>query len=551
MSLREPLDYLIPDETAAVAHAAFPKSNTIMRMRDHFGSLFFNQDFAHLYHAEGTSAYSPARLALMLIFQFAEGLSDAQAASAVAARIDWKYALALPLTAPAIDPSLLVDFRARLIDGAAELLLFTTLLDRFSQDGLLRKRGRQRTDATQVLAASRSLGRLECIGETLRQALNALAKAAPSWLRQHVPLSWLTSYAQRFDDYRLPEAKDKRTQLAEQIGQDGRLLLEWLAEPQAPAGLADLPAVVVLRQVWQQQFEQPADAHRLRLRAAKQLPPSAELICSPYDAEARYSIKRDTHWTGYKVHLTESCEPDKPNLITDVQTSVATRPDSVVLPEIQAALVERDLAPAEHLVDSGYVSAANLVSSQEQQIDLIGPARGEAGWQARQEGGLTASQFVIDWEAQQVQCPAGKVSRRWSESSGRNGQAQISVLFEAAECRCCELRSRCVASKRGARAMTLLPQTQQQALQAARERQQTEDFTALYSARAGIEGTIGQGSRIADLHRTRYRGLAKTSLLHILIATALNFLRVAAWLAERPRAQTRQSAFARLASLPI
>jgi transposase len=99
--------------------------------------------------------------------------------------------------------------------------------------------------------------------------------------------------------------------------------------------------------------------------------------------------------------------------------------------------------------------------------------------------------------------------------------------------------------------MTLLPQAQHQALQTARERQEGEEFKALYAARAGSEGTISQGSRMADLHRSRYRGLAKTALLHILIACALNFLRVAAWLAEEPRAQTRQSAFARLASLPI
>lgn len=551
MSLREPLDYLIPDETAAVAHAAFPKSNTIMRMRDHFGSLFFNQDFAHLYHAEGTSAYSPARLALILIFQFAEGLSDAQAASAVAARIDWKYALALPLTAPAIDPSLLSDFRARLSDAAAELLLFTTLLDRFTQDGLLRRRGRARTDATHVLAAIRLLGRLECVGETLRHTLNVLATRAPLWLRQAIPEHWLTSYAERFDDYRLPEAKDKRIALAEQIGQDGLLLLSLLAAPHAPAGVLEVPAVQVLRQVWHQQFEQPGEGQALRLRAAKDLPPSAELICSPYDAEARFSIKRDTHWTGYKVHLTESCDPEKPHLITDVQTTLATTPDSVVVPTIQAALVERDLAPAEHLVDSGYVSAANLVSSQKQQSDLIGPARGEGGWQARVEGALTARQFAIDWEAKQVRCPAGKQSKSWSASKGRSGQAQISVQFEQKDCGPCELRGQCVASKTRARAITLLPQAQHEALQAARERQGREGFGEQYRARAGIEGTIGQGSRIADLHRTRYRGLAKTKLLHILIATALNFLRVAAWLAERSRAQTRHSAFARLASLPI
>lgn len=551
MSLREPLAYAIPEQTAAVARAAFPKPTAIMRMRDAFGALFFNPDFAHLYHPEGAPAFSPARLALITIFQFAEGLSDAQAAAAVAARIDWKYALALPLTAPAIDPSLLCDFRDRLIAGQAELLLFSSLLESFSQEGLLRKRGRARTDATHVLAAVRSLGRLECIGETLRQALNALAKAAPNWLRQSVPQDWLTSYARPFSDYRLPQAKDKRNHLAEQIGEDGRVLLELLADAHAPAGLVELPAVRVLQQVWQQQFEQPLAETPLRLRRAEELPPSAELICSPIDAEARYSLKRDIRWLGYKVHLTESCEQDLPNLITDVHTSVATTPDSASLPEIQAALLERELAPAEHLVDSGYVSAANLLCSQAEQIDLIGPARGEGGWQARIEGGLSASQFVVDWEGKQVRCPAGKLSGRWSESTGRGGQEQISVQFDAAACRCCELRSRCVRSERGARAMTLLPQAQYQALQAARERQQSDGFGALYGVRAGIEGSISQGSRIADLHRTRYRGVAKTSLLHILIATALNFVRVAAWLAEQPRARTRQSAFARLASLPI
>jgi transposase len=551
MSLREPLDYAIPDQTAAVARAAFPKSNAIMRMRDAFGALFFNQEFAHLYHLEGAPAYSPARLALISIFQFAEGLSDAQAATAVGARIDWKYALALPLTEPGIDPSVLVDFRTRLIAGAAELLLFTTLLERFTEQGLLRKRGRVRTDATHVLAAIRTLGRLECIGETLRQALNAVARVAPDWLRHCLPERWLTTYAQRFDDYRLPAAKDQRIALAEQIGQDGRWLLLQLADPQAPAGLLELPAVLVLTQVWQQQFFQAALEAPLRLRTAAELPPSAELICSPIDAEARFSIKRETRWTGYKVHLTESCDPDRPNLLTDVQTTLATTPDTEALPTIQAALRERDLAPAEHLVDAGYVSAGTLVCSQNEQIDLIGPARGEGGWQTRAEGALTAKQFVIDWEAKQVTCPAGKASRRWSVTKGRTGQEQISVQFAAPDCRCCGLRSGCVASETRPRAMTLLPQAQYQALQVARERQQTERFTALYRARAGIEGTIAQGSRIADLHRSRYRGLTKTKLLHILIATALNFLRVAAWLLDRPRAQTRQSAFARLASLPI
>jgi transposase len=305
----------------------------------------------------------------------------------------------------------------------------------------------------------------------------------------------------------------------------------------------------VLRQVWEQQFYPATPELPLRLRRAEDLPPSAELICSPIDAEARYSVKRETHWTGYKVHLTETCDQECPNLLTDVHTSVATTPDSVTLPRIQSALLERDLAPSEHLVDAGYVSAANLVGSQEQQIELVGPARGESGWQAQVEGGLTARQFVIDWEAKQVRCPAGKQSRRWSVTRGRSGQEQISVQFGASDCAACELRSGCVASEKRGRSLTVLAQAEHEALQAARERQGSEEFRGLYGQRAGIEGTLGQGSRMADLHQSRYRGLAKTSLLHILIATALNFLRVAAWLAERPRAQTRQSAFARLAPL--
>lgn len=551
MSLREPIDYLIPEQTAAVAHAAFPKGTPIMRMRDTFGALYFNSDFAHLYQAEGAPAYSPARLALICIFQFAEGLSDAQAAQAVGARIDWKYALALPLSEPPIDPSVLVEFRSRLIAGACELTLFTTLLERFSEDGLLRKRGRARTDATHVLAAIRTLGRLECLGETLRQALNALARQAPHWLRRQVPERWFEIYAKPFDDYRLPEAKDKRQALAEAIGEDGRLLLKLLQSPHAPSGLLDLAAVQVLGQVWQQQFYPAEPEQALRLRKAEDLPESAELICSPIDPQARFSIKRETRWTGYKVHLTESCQQGQPNLITDVLTTVATTPDSVVLPQIQANLAERDLTPAEHVVDTGYMSAANLVSSAEEQIDLIGPCRGEGGWQASSEGALTARQFVIDWEAKQVNCPAGAVSKSWSQSKGRKGQQQISVKFATKDCAKCELRAVCVGSAKGGRAMTLLPQAQQQALQAARERQQSEGFKTQYQVRAGIEGTLSQGCRIADLHRSRYWGLAKTRLLHILIATALNFLRVAAWLVDHSRAQTRQSTFASLASLSI
>jgi len=150
--------------------------------------------------AVARAAEAPWRLALVTVLQFAEGLSDRQAADAVRARIDWKYALGLSLEDPGFDFSVLSEFRARLIAGAAEQRLLDLLLRQCQTRGLLKARGRQRTDATCVLGALRQLNRLECVGETMRQALNAIAGAAPDWLRALAPLEWFDRYGRRLED---------------------------------------------------------------------------------------------------------------------------------------------------------------------------------------------------------------------------------------------------------------------------------------------------------------------------------------------------------------
>ena len=225
MSLHAPLFYQIPEQTVAIAQAAFPKGNAYMRMRDALGPIYTNPDFAHLFPKDGQPAHAPAQLALVTIMQFAEGLSDAQTADSVRGRIDWKYALALELTDPGFDPSILSEFRTRLIAGNAELLLFETMLTLFREQGYVKTRGRQRTDSTHVLATIHVLNRLENIGESLRHALNVLATTAPEWLSAWVPAPWFERYSRPFAEYRLPESKEKRYALAAQIGADGRDLL--------------------------------------------------------------------------------------------------------------------------------------------------------------------------------------------------------------------------------------------------------------------------------------------------------------------------------------
>ncbi len=549
MSLRAPLVYCIPDETARVAHAAFPKGNPYLRMRDALGPIYTNPEFAALFPNNGQPAEAPAQLALVTIMQFAEGLSDRQAADAVRARLDWKYALALELTDPGFDASVLSEFRSRLIAGKAELLLFETMLTLFREQGLLKARGRQRTDSTHVLAAIRVLNRLECVGESLRHALNTLASVAPDWLRNWVPASWFDRYGRRFEDYRLPPGKPERYALAEEIGTDGVQLLRMLDDPAAPTWLKEVAAVQVLRRVWEQQFYPPDEAGHVRWRVAEDLPEAMELISSPYDPDARYSRKRETEWVGYKLHITETCEAESPHLITDIDTAPAPSADNTMTATIQQHLAERKLVPSEHLVDTSYVTSEHLVSSHKSGIDLVGPVLEDQSWQARGKEGFGAAQFAIDWEAQQAVCPQGKVSVDWRPTKDRNGQEMVRIRFASQDCRACPVRGQCVRSDRE-RALAIRTQEHHEALQAARQRQTSEVFQKQYAARAGLEGTISQGTRISDLRQSRYLGEAKTRLLHLLIGAAMNFVRVAAWLAEVPHARTRRSAFTRLAGAP-
>jgi transposase len=537
----------IPESTVAAARAAFPHGNRYIKMRDELGVFYSDQDFASLFPARGQPAESPWRLALVVVFQFAEGLSDEQAAEAVRARIDWKYALSLEIGDSGFDASILSEFRQRLVDGNAEMRLLDGMLERLKTAGLLKARGRQRTDSTHVLAAVRGLNRLECVGETLRHALNTLAVAAPEWLQGQLRPEWTERYGTRFDDYRLPKAASARETLAAQIGADGRRLLEAIFVAEAPAWLCEIPAVCLLLQVWRQQFYAVPSDQPMCWRKRDDSPPAAQMINSPYDPNARYSVKRDTHWVGYKVHLTETCDEDTPHLITHVLSTEATTPDFHAAAVIHPALAAKDLLPAEHLLDAGYVDAGMVVSSQgEHQVRVIGPVPLDNHWQARASLGFDVACFGLDWDARVATCPQGTASTKWSETHDSHDEPIINIRFDAQACSICPARDQCTHSAHGPREITIRPRPQYEALQQARRHQKTPEFKAEYQDRAGVEGTLSQGLRIANLRRARYVGLAKTRLQHVLTAAALNLRRLGDWLTEQPRAATRIPPFVRL-----
>lgn len=551
MSMHEALfgDYPIPEDTARVAQQAFPQGNVYMHLRDHFGMLYQNHQFAHLFASEGQPALAPARLALITVMQYMENLGDRQTADAVRDRISWKYALGLELDDPGFNFSVLSEFRSRLLLGDAEALLFDTVLALFRDAGLLKARGKQRTDSTHVLAAIRTLHRLENIGETLRHALNTLAQVAPAWLRQHADPTWVDRYGHRVEQYRLPKGEQEREEVARTIGTDGYQLLAacWAAD--APAAVREVPAVTTLRQVWLQQFYRCDDpqAPVVRLRTSAELPPSGQIISSPYDPEARYKTKRETSWLGYKVHLTETCDEDTPNLITHVATTPSTSADCQMTATIHTELAEKGLLPSEHYLDIGYVDGDILVSSQrEHQVEVVGPVISDPSWQARTANGVTVNQFAINWDACQARCPQGVVSERWELSEDSSGTEVVVIDFPRRVCSRCPRKADCTKAKSGQRRLTIRRRAQHEAIQAARLRQHTPEFKARYRRRAGVEGSFNQGNRRSGLRQARYIGLAKVSLQQLITAIALNLLRALAWLTEVPRAQTRSSAFAEL-----
>ena len=440
MSLQPQAIPAMPALTEKVAQRAFRKGNVYMQMRDELDTFFTDDQFVDMYPADGQPAYAPWRLALISVMQFAENLTDRQAANAVRARIDWKYALSLELDDDGFDFSVLSEFRQRLVTHEAGEKLFNHMLAHLADAGLLEGR-QQRTDSTHVVGAVRQLNRLELVARTLQTVLNGVAEVAPDWLEAWVEPIWFTRYGQTLTDYRLPSSKPKRQALAVTIGQDGQRLLEAIYfDPDTPSELRQLPAVETLRQVWVQQYVQVEDA--LRWRESDELPPAGLQIISPFDLTARYSRKRTTEWVGYKVHLTETYASDHPHLITHVLTTSATETDIEQTERIHRRLEDQGRLPDVHTVDAGYTSAEQLVTSHEcYQVELLGPVSEPQAWQ--KETGYTVLAFDIDWDNEQVQCPQGNKNASWHTYDNT-----VRVAFSATDCQACPVREACTRGKK-------------------------------------------------------------------------------------------------------
>src|SRR6266536_2029407 len=497
-----------PDPQIAAAIAAKYRGKRprplAVQIRDRLGQWLEDEAFAAAFGTRGKPGWSPSRLALVTVLQRAENLPDRQAADAVRMRLDWQYLLGLPLDDPGFDPTVLVEFRTRVADAGLELVVLDALLAKLAAAGLVKAGGKQRTDSTHVVAAVAALNRLELAGESVRAALEALAAAHPDWLAQRICVSdFARRYGTPMTSWRPPAAQARRDELAVAYARDGYALLAAVYHGSAPAWLRELPAVDVLRRVLVQNYTRviTGDGREVIKRREKEpegdgLPPGHARIASPYDLDARWGVKREEFWLGYKLHVTETCDdpppctcrPDPaarpaaggrdhdrgcaqpvfPNLITHVATTDATVTDNQMTGAVHAGLAARNLAPGRQYLDSGYLSAAVVVAALTTWgIALIGPLLADTSAQARAGAGY------------------------------------------------------------------------------ARAAENTIPFQADYARRAGVEGTMHQAAS-HGARRARYRGLPKTRLDHVYMAAALNLLRLEAYWNGTPLDRQRTSHLARL-----
>ena len=148
------------------------------------------------------------------------------------------------------------------------------------------------------------------------------------------------------------------------------------------------------------------------------------------------------------MHLTETCDPQMPLIITSVSTTPATTTDGEMTSVIHEQLADKECLPNVHFVDSAYTTADNLADAAELDVDLCGPVAGDPSWQARAKQGFDIPHFEIDFANKTATCPNGTFSRSWREGHNRHGNEEIRIAFSFLSCLSCLDRPKCTRSQK-------------------------------------------------------------------------------------------------------
>jgi transposase len=468
----------------------------------------------------GRPAENPVRLLGVLILQFLTRLPDRQAADACQFDLRWKLALRMRLDEAAFHPSLLTRFRDRLEKHGLQRLAFDCVLDLLVEGGWVARASRQRIDSTHVHGVVREMGRLECVRESLRLALEAAAAAGACM----APVFYLW---QRYVDEKY-DWRQNQEAMCRDLTATGRAVQEFLDWCHLqPETVRTLPSMIVLRRVFVENFD-PVEAAIVPLKNRV-----SGAVQNPHDPEAQWSTKdtiKDKAWVGFKVQVAETV-PDEPRQVkgdptTSFITSMTTQPaigsDKPGMDQALAEQRDQGLEPPPVIYgDGAYISGHDLAQAAAENRELRGPAPSPP-----KNGNLfTSTVFNVNLAELQAVCPAGHTSTNCSRlHAATTGITNYRIEWNSATCGGCPVRSLCIASE--IRHRTLLVGEHHAHLQQRRQEMKTGEYMRDMKKRNAIEGTHSELSRAHGLKRSRYRGLAKQRLQNWIIGAACNLKRL-------------------------
>ncbi len=466
----------------------------------------------------GRPAIDPVLLCGVTLLQFMEKAADRSATEQVVYHLGWKYALDLELDYDGFHSTVLVYFRDRLEKKKAERMIFDGILKLLVELGLVKKKGKQRLDSTHIVGYVKAMSYLECAMETLRLAVEDLEHEVGKKKRPEFWDRLWELYVQSKLDWRLSKTEHDRRY--RQCGQHMRELLEWLDRNDSK--LREREAVKLLRRVFEEHFEVVEG----KLEPATKRPPRA--VQNPHDPDAHYADKRTKQWTGYKVHVAESVDPQQPikkkgepaeHFITEILTTEAAQDEMAGLTEtLKREQQHHEITPQAMYTDAGYVTENTLTQAEQNGIELLGPTRPDP-----HKGAYNSDAFHVDIDKRQAVCPQGKLSTQCSRIKDSYMGTEYYRIEWGNQCDSCPVQNQCTRSKSGRR--TLVVGLRHDLVEQRRREMKQSGFSKSMHPRNGIEGTHSELVRGHGLRRTKYRGLSRVGLSHYLMGAACNVKR--------------------------
>ena len=484
----------------------------------------------------GRPETDPVLLMAATVLQIMQRLPDRACAEACLYDARWRFALG---DMPPFHPTTLVHFRNRLAENGKARLSLEACLESMRDAGYLKSCRAVRIDSTHLLARIADMSRLECVRETLRLALDFLARfgGVAAWE------PWSGRYADRNPEELRKASAERLAARMDEAGADMRGVLEKAdALGEAVAGAEP---VALLRRVFGEQFELRDGAPAQR-RASE-----AGAAVNPHDPEAQWSTKKTlgkAGWRGYKAQVCESvedatCAKGEPTkaVVTAVLVQPATGSDhgSVpgVLAEHQSAVGAGCPPPDEVFADAGYVSAPALLKAEAGGYALTGPMPAPPHSGKR----FGSDSFAVDIPGRVAVCPAGHASSecdRIDDAKHAQYGAKYYFAWPAKTCAACPLREQCVSKKSKLARRTLEVSEHHMTVQVRRALCKTPEYRSRMRKRNAVEGTHSELVRGYGLRRCRYKGRSKTGLQAQFTATACNLRRWARRLCWEERKMT-------------